>query len=71
MVLEAITLGVIGAAYVTGDTDRKQKMRKIGSEFVDVAKTTASDTVAFTKKTIQKIMCKKLLRENIPKQFLL
>ena len=59
MVLEAITLGVIGAAYVTGDADRKQKMRKIGSEFVDVAKTTASDTVAFTKKTIQKIKAKK------------
>ena len=39
MVLEAITLVVIGAAYVTGDADRKQKMRKIGSEFVDVAKT--------------------------------
>lgn len=59
MVLEAITLVVIGAAYVTGDADRKQKMRKIGSEFVDVAKTTASDTVAFTKKTIQKIKVKK------------
>lgn len=26
MVLEAITLGVIGAAYVTGDAERKQKM---------------------------------------------
>lgn len=50
MVLEAITLGVIGTAYVTGDADRKQKMRKIGSEFVDVAKTTAADTVAFSKK---------------------
>ena len=37
MVLEAITLGVIGVAYITGDDDRKQKMRKIGSEFVDVA----------------------------------
>ncbi len=59
MVLEAITLGVIGAAYVTGDAERKQKMRKIGSEFVDVAKTTASDTVAFTKKTIQKIKANK------------
>ncbi|MDY5683597.1 MAG: hypothetical protein SPG48_08570 [Treponema sp.] len=59
MVLEAITLVVIGAAYVTGDADRKQKMRKICSEFVDVAKTTASDTVAFTKKTIQKIKAKK------------
>ena len=59
MVLEAITLGVIGAAYVTGDADRKQKMRKIGSEFVDVAKTTASDTVDFTKKTIQKIKARK------------
>lgn len=34
-------------------------MRKIGSEFVDVAKTTAADTVAFTKKTIQKIKVKK------------
>ena len=45
MVLEAITLGVIGAAYVTGDAERKQKMRKIGSDFVDVAKTTAADTV--------------------------
>lgn len=59
MVLEAITLCVIGATYVTGDADRKQKMRKIGSEFVDVAKTTASDTVAFTKKTIQKIKANK------------
>lgn len=59
MVLEAITLGVIGAAYVTGDAERKQKMSKIGSEFVDVAKTTASDTVAFTKKTIQKIKANK------------
>ena len=59
MVLEAITLVVIGAAYVTGDADRKQKMRKIGSEFVDVAKTTASDTVASTKKTIQNIKAKK------------
>ena len=59
MVLEAITLGVIGAAYVTGNADRKQKMRKIGSEFVYVAKATASDTVAFTKKTIQKIKAKK------------
>ena len=59
MVLEAITLGVIGVAYITGDDDRKQKMRKIGSEFVDVAKTTASDTVAFAKKSIQKIKDKK------------
>ena len=59
MVLEAITLGVIGLAYVTGDAERKQKMRKIGSDFVDVAKTTASDTVDFTKRTIQKIKAKK------------
>lgn len=59
MILEVVTLGVIGAAYVTDDADRKQKMRKIGSEFVDVAKTTAADTVAFSKKTIQKIKAKK------------
>ena len=59
MVLEVITLGVIGAAYVTGDAERKQKMRKIGSDFVDVAKSTAIDAVAFTKKTIQKIKTEK------------
>ena len=59
MVLETITLGVIGVTYVTGDAERKQKMRKIGSEIVDVAKTTASDTVDFTKKTIQKIKARK------------
>lgn len=59
MVLEVITLGVIGTAYVTGDSERKQKMRKIGSDVVDVAKTTAADTVSFTKKTIQKIQAKR------------
>ena len=59
MILEVVTLGVIGAAYVTGDSNRKQEIRKIGFEFIEVARATASDTVAFTKKTIQKIKAKK------------
>lgn len=55
MALEAITLGVIGVTYATGDDQRKQKMRKIGSDLVDVAKNTAKDTVDFTKDVIEKI----------------
>lgn len=64
MVLEAITLGVIGVTYVTGDAQRKQKMRKIGSDLVDVAKTTAQDTVAFTKNTIEKVKANQAAKKN-------
>lgn len=58
MILEAITLSVIGITYVTGDNQRKQKMRKIASELSDVAKSTAHDTVDFAKSTIEKIKAK-------------
>lgn len=36
MLLEMITIGAIGVTYLTGDKNRKEKMRKIGSSIVDV-----------------------------------
>lgn len=59
MITEVITLGVIGvASYVTGDNSRKSKMRKIGSEIVDVAKDVATSTVQGTKDLVSKIKSK-------------
>lgn len=65
MVLEAITLGVIGVTYATGDDQRKQKMRKIGSDLVDVAKDTAKDTVDFTRDIIEKIKAARTEKKGI------
>lgn len=58
MVLEAITLGVIGITYATGNDSRKQKMRKIGKEIAEVAKETASDTTSKAKDLFEKIKSK-------------
>ena len=40
MVLEIVTLGVIGATYISGDKERKEKMKTIGHDIVDVTKET-------------------------------
>ncbi len=58
MVLEAITLGIIGITYATGDDGRKSKMRKIGKEIVEVAKDTVSDTTSKAKDLFEKIKMK-------------
>lgn len=55
MVLGVIALGAIGAAYVTGDSLRKQKMRKVGSDCVEIATDTAVDVFDKSKELFEKI----------------
>lgn len=64
MILEAITLGVIGVTYVTGDAHRKQKMRKVGSDIVEITKAATRDAVAFTKDTIEEVKAKRAAKKN-------
>ena len=49
-----IALGVIGVTYVTGDSQRKQKMKNIGSQIVEVTKEATVSAVKTTKTLIQK-----------------
>ena len=53
-----IALGVIGVTYVTGDSQRKQKMRNIGSQIVEVTKEATVSAVKTTKNMIQKMKAK-------------
>ena len=53
-----IALGVIGVTYVTGDSERKQKMKNIGSQIVEVTKEATVSAVKTTKTMIQKIKAK-------------
>lgn len=64
MILEAITLGVIGVTYVTGDAQRKQKMRKVGSDIVEITKAATRDAVAFAKDTIEEVKAKRAAKKN-------
>lgn len=53
-----IALGVIGVTYVTGDSQRKQKMRNIGSQIVEVTKEATVSVAKTTKNMIQKMKAK-------------
>ncbi len=53
-----IALGVIGVTYVTGDSQRKQKMRNIGSQIVEVTKEATVSAVKTTKTFVQKMKAK-------------
>ena len=53
-----IALGVIGVTYVTGDSQRKQKMKNIGSQIVEVTKEATVSAVKTTKTLVQKIKAK-------------
>ena len=53
-----IALGVIGVTYVTGDSERKQKMKNIGSQIVEVTKEATVSAVKTTKTLVQKIKAK-------------
>jgi hypothetical protein len=55
MVLEMIAIGVIGAVYVTGNKDRKEKMRNIGFGIVDVTKDVVIGATIKTKELVKKI----------------
>lgn len=65
MVLETITIGFIGLTYVTGDEDRKAKVRKIGSEIVDVAGETLKDVIDIGKSLTEKVRYSQMKKENI------
>lgn len=64
MVLETITIGVIGLTYVTGDDNRKAKMRKIGSEIVEVAGDTLKDVIDLGKTVTEKVRYSHAGKEN-------
>ena len=59
-----IVLGVIGVTYVTGDSQRKQKMKNIGSQIVEVTKEATVSAVKTTKTMIQKIKAKHDAEKN-------
>ena len=59
-----IALGVIGVTYVTGDSQRKQKMKNIGSQIVEVTKEATVSAVKTTKTMIQKIKAKHDAEKN-------
>ena len=65
MVLETITIGFIGLTYVTGDEDHKAKVRKIGSEIVDVAGETLKDVIDIGKSLTEKVRYSQMKKENI------
>lgn len=64
MVLEIITLGAIGVIYLTGDKERKDKLKKIGSGVVDVTKDVTRDVAEKTKTLIKKYKAKKADETN-------
>lgn len=53
-----IALGVIGVTYVTGDSQRKQKMRNIGLQIVEVTKEATVSAAKTTKTFVQKMKAK-------------
>lgn len=59
MIFSLITLGVVGAVYLTGDAEKKMMMREVGSEIAKIAKDTALDIAAFTKNSVSKIRAKR------------
>ena len=62
MIFSLITLGVVGAVYLTGDAEKKMMMREVDSEIAEIAKIakdTALDIAAFTKKKKKKIHAKR------------
>ena len=65
MVLEIVTLGVIGATYISCDKDRKDKMKKIGREIVDVTKTTAQETATGIKNIYKQTKAKHAEKKNM------
>ena len=64
MILELIILGVIGVIYVTGDSERKAKMRTIGKGIVDVIKEVVIDVCKITKSFMTKLKTKKESTKN-------
>ena len=65
MILELITLGVIGVIYVTGDSERKAKMRTIGKGIVDITKEVVIDVCKITKSFMTKLKTKKESVKNL------
>lgn len=59
MIISLITLGVVGAVYLTGDAEKKLRMREVGSEIAEITKDTALDIAAFTKSSVSKIRAKR------------
>lgn len=59
MILELIILGVICVIYVTGDSERKAKMRTIGKGIIDVTKEVVIDVCKITKSFMTKLKKKK------------
>ena len=53
--LEIITLSAIGVTYLTGDKNRKEKMRKIGAGILDVTKEVAVEVAGKTKELVKKM----------------
>lgn len=65
MILELIILGVIGVIYVTGDSERKAKMRTIGKGIIDVTKEVVIDVCKITKSFMTKLKTKKESAKNL------
>ena len=65
MILELIILGVICVIYVTGDSERKAKMRTIGKGIVDVIKEVVIDVCKITKSFMTKLKTKKESAKNL------
>lgn len=65
MILELIILGVIGVIYVTGDSERKAKMRTIGKGIIDVTKEVVIDVCKITKSFMNKLKTKKESAKNL------
>ena len=65
MILELIILGVIGVIYVTGDSERKAKMRTIGKGIIDVTKEVVIDVCKITKSFMNKLKTKKESVKNL------
>lgn len=62
MIFSLITLGVVGAVYLTGDAEKKMMMREVDSEIAEIAKIakdTVLDIAAFTKNSVSKIRAKR------------
>ncbi len=64
MIFSLITLGVVGTVYLTGDAEKKLRMREVGSEIAGITKDTALDIAAFTKSSVSKIRAKRAAKHN-------
>lgn len=53
MVLLIIVMVVVFVAYVKGNARRKEKIRRIGTDVVDITKETISETVGYAKSKIE------------------